>query len=121
MTETSSGLFKVNVSFVDSSGNALGPEYRVTVMDEDPLFDGELGEARLNAEGHASILISVADISSVDSPAERKPDLYFVLEKDGDEVFRSDVIDEVDFEAMDQTTGELENLTRDFGPYTVDT
>ena len=121
MNEVSSGLFKVNVSFRSSDGHPLGQAYTVTVRDEDPLFDGTLGEAALDAEGRASIMISVADISSVDSPAERKPDLYFVLEKDGEEVFRSDVIDDVDFEKFDETTGELDDLTRTFGPYTVDT
>ena len=61
----------------------------------------------------------MADIYSVDSFGERTPDLYFVVEKDGREVYRTDVFREVDFEGDDPVTGRKKGLTQSFGPFRV--
>ncbi len=123
MSNTSSGLFKVLVSFTNLEGNPLtGSSWRVKVRDQDPLFDGTLGEARLDENGGAGILISVADISSLDSPGERTPDLYFVLYHQGKKFFTSGVTENVDFEQINPATQRATaNTTQSFGPYKVDT
>ena len=60
-----------------------------------------------------------ADILSFDSMGERTPDLYFVVRKHGKEVFRSEVVAEVDFEVDDPVTGRPKGLTKKFGPFEV--
>ena len=116
----SSGLFKVNVKFLDADGKPLtGNEYTVRLFDEDRYFDDKLGKTKLDNAGKAEFLFSVADIMSIDSPDERTPDLYFVIEQDGEEIYRSGTIPGVDFEQVDPVTGRTKNLTMDFGPFTV--
>lgn len=113
----SSEIFKVIVEFMDADGSPLsGDNYSVTLLDEDRFFDDKLGEAHLNVEGVAEFLITVADILSFDSAGERTPDIYFVVRKDGDEVFRSEVFSEIDFDAVDPVTGRSKSLTKRFGP-----
>lgn len=116
----SSGLFRAIVHFENTRGEPLaGRDWKVAVRDADPLADDELGLATLDEHGGAHILIAVADVLSLDSPAERTPDLYFVLYHYGREVFRSPVMQDVDFEALDPVTGEPDQLTRDFGTFRV--
>lgn len=117
----SSGLFNVIVTFEDSNGNPLtGPEYSARLYDKDRFFDDKLGKARLDSGGRGSFLISVADIKSIDSPDERTPDLYFVLEKDDEEIFRSEIFENVDFETENPVTGRADGLTKSFGPFRID-
>ncbi len=114
----SSAIFKVIAEFTDANGNPLsGENYSVTLLDEDRFFDDKLGKADLNADGVVEFLVSAADILSFDSAGERTPDLYFVVRKDGDEVFRSEVFNEVDFEIVDPVTGRPKGLTKKFGPF----
>jgi hypothetical protein len=121
MNEKTSGLFRAIVRFTNAAGKPLtGPDWRVTLLDEDPLVDDELGADALDDDGRARILISVADVLSVDSPGERKPDLYFVLSHYGREVFRSKALEDVDFEQLDPVSGEPDQVTRDFGTFEVD-
>ncbi|MCB0359242.1 MAG: hypothetical protein KDD44_06390 [Bdellovibrionales bacterium] len=116
----SSGIFKVIASFVDSNGQPLsGSSFQVRLFDEDRFFDDKLGAAKLDAEGRAEFLIFVSDIMSIDSPGERTPDLYFVLEQDGEEIFRSEVFSAVDFERKSGVTGQAQELTKAFGPFRV--
>ena len=116
----SSGLFKVIVSFQDQSGAPLsGGDWSVRVYDDDPLFDEYLGEAKLNQQGEAGLMITVADIVSIDSLGERTPDLYFVLYHRGKKIFKSAVFDNVEFESTDPVTGESDLLTQSFGPIRV--
>jgi hypothetical protein len=116
----SSGLFRAIVHFENARGEPLrGRDWKVSVRDADPLADDELGTATLDERGGAQILIAVADILSLDSPGERTPDLYFVLYHYGREVFRSQIMQDVDFEALDPVSGEPNQLTRDFGTLRV--
>lgn len=117
----SSGLFKIIVTFEDPDGNPLtGPEYAVRVYDEDRFFDDKLGRAKLDSDGRAEFLVPVADIMSIDSPGEHTPDLYFILEKDGTEIFRSEVLENVDFETQNPVTGRTDSLTQAFGPFRIE-
>lgn len=118
----SSGIFKVIGKFTDENGQPLtGGEYEVALLDEDKYFDDKLGTSGLSPDGDAEFLITVADILSFDSAGETTPDLYFVVRKDGTEVFRSEVFAEVDFEAKDPVTGRAKGLTKAFGPFQVPT
>lgn len=118
----SAGLYKVIAAFTDANGSPLrGDGYSVALLDEDRFFDDRLGETRLSADGVAEFLVSAADILSFDSAGERTPDLYFVVRKDGDEIFRSTVFREVDFEVKDPVTGRAKGLTKQFGPFQVAT
>jgi len=121
MSGKTSGLFRAIASFVDGDGSPLRGEdgWTAGISDEDVLADDCLGEVGLDADGRAAFLLSVADIKSVDSPDERRPDLFFTLYRNGREVFRSAVIEDVDFESLHPVTGEPANITREFGPYTV--
>jgi hypothetical protein len=115
-----SGLFNIIATFEDSEGNPLtGPEYSVRLYDKDLFFDDKLGKGILDADGNVSFLVSVADIKSIDSPDERTPDLYFVLEKKGQEIFRSQVFENVDFEIKNRVTGRTDQLTKSFGPFRI--
>ena len=116
-----SDLFKVVATFQDPDGNPLtGEAYKVSLLDEDHLFDDKLGECGIDSNGTAKFLFSVADIFSIDSPEERKPEIYFVVRRDGTEIFRSDVFHEVDFDAVDPVTKRPKGLTKEFGPFKID-
>ncbi|MDJ0905587.1 MAG: hypothetical protein QNI96_06175 [Woeseiaceae bacterium] len=118
----SSGIFKVIGKFTDENGQPLtGSEYEVALLDEDKYFDDKLGTSGLSPDGDAEFLITAADILSFDSAGETTPDLYFVVRKDGTEVFRSEVFSEVDFEGKDPVTGRAKGLTKAFGPFRVPT
>ena len=113
-------LFKIIAGFEAADGKPLhGSGYRVTVRDQDRFLDDKLGESKLNKQGEAEFLISVADIMSFDSIGERTPDIYFVVTLDGEEVFRSEVFPEVDFEVVDEVTSRTDSLTQTFGPFRV--
>lgn len=118
----SSGMFKVIGKFTDESGHPLtGSAYEVALLDKDKYFDDKLGTAILSPEGEAEFLFGAADILSFDSVGETTPDLYFVVRKEGKEIFRSEVFDQVDFESKDAVTGRAKGLTRSFGPFKVAT
>jgi len=116
----SSGIFKVIASFQNAEGDPLfGNQYSVSLRDEDRYFDDKLGEVGLNADGTAEFLVFAADILSFDSVGEQTPDLYFLVREDGNEIFRSKVFHEVDFEIDDPVTGRPKGLTKSFGPFQV--
>ena len=120
MNGKTSGLFCAIVKFEDETGNPLpGNGWSVDARDQDPLLDDCLGSAEVDENGEARIFISVSDIMSVDSIGERNPDLYFTLYRNEREMFRSDVVEDVDFEALDPVSGDPVKITREFGPYRV--
>lgn len=113
-------LFRVVATFLDQDGRPVsGDEYAVRLMDRDRLFDNRLGASPLSDEGRAEFIFSATDVLSVDSPGERHPDIYFLLFRDGTEIFRSDVFPDVAFDEPDDITGRPDRLTRAFGPFPV--
>ena len=113
-------LFRVIARFENAEGRPFfGSEYEVSLLDEDRLFDDKLGATSLSEDGTAEFLFSVADVLSVDSVGERTPDIYFVITENGNEVFRSEVFPDVNFDATNPVTGRKDNLTREFGPFRV--
>lgn len=120
MNEKTSGLFRAVASFVDGQDNPIsGANWTARLRDRDCLLDGLLGEVALDASGKATFMFNVADIKSLDSPGERQPDLYFTLYHKGREMFRSEVLEDVDFELLDPVSGDPSQITRAFGPYQV--
>jgi len=111
-------MFKVIARFQDADGKPLrGADFTVKLLDEDRFFDDKLGSSPLNDDGLAEFVIPVADIVSFDSPGERTPDIYFVVTRDGREVFHSEVVAEVNFDATNPVTGRSDALTKEFGPF----
>ncbi len=113
-------LLKVIARFESAEGRPFtGSEYVVTLLDRDRLLDDKLGSTSLSEDGTAEFLFSASDILSIDSIGERTPDIYFVITEHGNEVFRSEIFPEVDFDATDPVTGRQDNVTREFGPFRV--
>ena len=113
-------IFKVIARFENAEGRPFtGSAYKVALLDRDRLLDDKLGSTTLSKDGTAEFLFSTADILSIDSIGERKPDLYFVISENGNEVFRSEIFPEVDFDATDPVTRRQNNVTREFGPFRV--
>ena len=113
-------LFKVIARFENAEGRPFfGSAYKVSLLDKDRLFDDKLGATSIREDGTAEFLFSAADILSIDSMGERKPDIYFVITESGNEVFRSEVFPEVDFDTTNPVTGREDSLTREFGPFRV--
>jgi hypothetical protein len=113
-------LFKVIARFENAEGRPFtGSEYEVTLLDRDRLLDDKLGSTSLSKDGTAEFLFSASDILSIDSIGERTPDIYFVITEHGNEVFRSEIFPEVDFDATDPVTGRQDNVTKEFGPFRV--
>jgi hypothetical protein len=113
-------LFKVIARFEDAEGRPFfGSEYKVTLLDKDRLFDDKLGSTSLNKDGTAEFLFSAADILSIDSMDERTPDIYFLITENDNEVFRSEIFPDVNFDMADPVTGQQDDATREFGPFRV--
>ena len=113
-------LFKVIARFENAAGRPFfGSAYKVSMLDQDRLFDDKLGSTSLNEDGTAEFVFSVADVLSIDSMGERTPDIYFVITEDGNEVFRSEVFPEVNFDTVSPVTGRQQSLTKEFGPFRV--
>lgn len=113
-------LFKVIARFENAEGLPFfGSAYKVSMLDKDRLFDDKLGSTSLSEDGTAEFLFSTADVLSIDSAGERTPDIYFVITEDGNEIFRSEVFPEVDFDTIDPVTGRKDTLTKTFGPFHV--
>lgn len=113
-------MFKLIARFENERGEPLGGEgYRVHLRDKDRFFDDLLGESPLAPDGTAEFLLFTVDIASIDSPHERTPDIYFVVERDGREVHRTEVIENVSFDSENPVTGRPTSLTREFGPFTI--
>ena len=113
-------LFKVIARFEDAEGQPFfGSEYEVMLLDRDRLLNDKLGSTSLSKDGTAEFLFSASDILSIDSIGERRPDIYFVITENNNEVFRSEIFPEVDFDATDSVTGRQDNVTREFGPFRV--
>ncbi|MBM4108265.1 MAG: hypothetical protein FJ255_05560 [Phycisphaerae bacterium] len=114
------GLYRFVVRFVDkASGKPVtGPAYRVRFFDKDIIHDNRLGESPLDGQGSAGVIVSSAAFKGLDSPGETEPDLYCVLMKDGQQVFKTPVRMNVKVEATDPVTGR-DARTIDLGVFKV--
>lgn len=113
-------LFKVIARFTDIEGYPLyGEQYRIKLLDKDRLFNDRLGAVSPDKDGVAEFVFAASEAFSIDSPGERRPDIYFVVTKGGREIFRSEIFPNVNFDLIDSVTGQPEGLTKEFGPFRV--
>lgn len=96
-----------------------GSEYKVRLFDKDFIEDDFLGESGLDGNGKIHIRFNPGKFDRSDPIKESSLDFYFVLFKNGLEIFRSKVMDDVDIDALDafkMGKGELIDL----GTFLVD-
>jgi len=114
-------LIKVIAKFVNKKTGkpVTGEKYKVKLYDNDIVSDDFIGEGKLNNEGIVEILADLGKAVSPDSPAERKPDLYFELFEEDKVIFQSNVFKDVEFLKEDKISGRKSSLTRDFGTFEI--
>ena len=89
-----------------------GKEYSVRLYDKDIFNDDFLGESSLDNEGVAKFIFSQDDFSSP-AKLDDKPDFYFVVYKNNDQIFKSKVMSNLDLSNIEEfvmTEGEVIDL-----------
>lgn len=89
-----------------------GSAYRMRLFDKDVFDDDYLGESTLDSNGVARISFTHAAFSDLGS-METMPDFYFVVVKDGVQIFESKIMSEIDVDAVEKFkmgTGEVIDL-----------
>lgn len=90
-------ILKVSAQLlVKGTGRALPSTYTIQLMDKDPVKDDLLGSTNADRNGKVYFQVNPDDFKSVDSFAEKLPDLYLLVLEDGKELFRSPVANDVD-------------------------
>jgi hypothetical protein len=110
----------VHACFVAADGRPVsGPSWQARLFDEDRVSDDLLAEAGLDTEGRAAFMFDLSKASSFDSPHEEEPDLYVVLLRDGQEVYRGPVLENVKVLRENPATGFRDGTTVDLGTHVV--
>jgi hypothetical protein len=73
-------------------------KYEFQLFDEDLIKDDVLGFCTLNSNGEVKLSFDIKKIRSFDSPMETRPDLWFSLSDGTKEIYKSDVLKNLDFE-----------------------
>ena len=97
-----------------------GAEYIVKLYDKDFFEDDFLGQSSLDENGELHISFNPSQLDTTDPIRETSLDFYFIVFKNGREIFKSKVMEDVDVNAIEQFKmgkGELINL----GTYLIDT
>lgn len=68
----------------------------IKLFDKDLLEDDFLGQSTVDSEGKVEITFQTSDFTSLDSPGEEKPDLYFTVYKYGKLIYKSKVVTDLD-------------------------
>ncbi|MCS6824739.1 MAG: hypothetical protein NZ529_10620 [Cytophagaceae bacterium] len=96
------------------TGTAIfGDEYSVELYDKDMLQDDLLGKSSPDQHGNVLISFDLDKIKSIDSPAEKHPDLYFKVLKNNNVIFQSNVVTDLNINSegdFNFTTGKQINL-----------
>jgi len=110
--------FEVTARFIGKGTDARsGTAYTVRLFDNDLLSNDFIGESELDAKGIAKISFHHAAFGDL-ANLETFPNLYFVVLKNGEPIFKSKVIEDVDLEAIEQyKKGEGEVI--DLGTYLI--
>lgn len=77
-----------------------GDEFRVRLYDRDLFENDFIGESKLGPNGTASINFTYAAFNKGD--LELLPDFYFVVFKNGNPVFKSKVMENLDIQTIEQ-------------------
>lgn len=101
------------------SGNPLNGDFVVKMFDKDIITDDYLGECPVNKNGEASLTFSLEKVKSLDSPLEKYPDLYFVLFKGANIIYKSKVLEDLNFD--EEGSFDFENGKKyDIGTFLID-
>ena len=90
-----------------------GDEYSVKLFDKDFFDDDFLGESKIDNDGFAKIIFNPTDVYRKEPLVDKALDFYFLVYKDGKEIFRSQVMKDTDlryFEALKMGEGEVIDL-----------
>jgi hypothetical protein len=100
---SSQPTIEVKVSLIAKGSNAplTGEAYKVRLFDKDEFDDDYIGESGLDANGTAHIRFG-HDAFDDWGNFEARPDFYFVVVKDGVQIFQSKVMQDVDLDAVEQ-------------------
>ncbi len=94
-----------------------GDTYLVRLYDKDVFEDDFLGESTLDENGVAKISFNHSSFSNWNK--DTKPDFYFVVFKHKKEIFKSNVLEDLDVEAIEKfKMGEGEVI--DLGTYLIE-
>jgi len=116
----SNPAIEVTVTLIAKGADAplTGDAYKVRLFDKDIFDDDYIGESGLDANGVARISFShsaFADFGNL----EQQPDFYFVVVKDGSQIFESKVMENIDIDAVENfKMGKGEVI--DLGTYLVE-
>jgi hypothetical protein len=90
----------VTARFISIGDDAAvtGEAYTVRLYDKDIFEDDFLGESTLDENGIAKISFNHASFSNWNT--DTKPDFYFVVFKNRNEIFKSKVMQDLDVEAI---------------------
>ena len=111
---------EVTARFIAKGSDAplTGNAYKVRLFDKDIFDDDFIGESGLDENGVAKISFSHAAFSDLGN-IETTPDFYFVVVKNGVQIFESKVMEELDVTAIEQfKMGEGEVI--DLGTFLVE-
>lgn len=94
---------EVMVRFIAKGNDAplTGPGYKVKLFDKDLIGSDHLGESGLDANGVARISFSHSAFGEWKN-LEKYPDFYFILEKEGRQIFKSELMDDLDISTIEQ-------------------
>lgn len=111
---------QVIARFITKGNNqpVSGADYTVRLFDKDIIANEFLGESGLDGNGYAKISFLPSAFSNI-ANLETFPDLYFALYKNGDLVYKSPVMTDVNLAAFEQyKKGEGEVI--DLGTYLLE-
>jgi len=96
----------------------FGSEFFVRLYDKDIFNDDFLGETTINEEGIATFNLNPGDFSGPLN-LDDKPDFYFVVYKNNNEIFKSKVMDDMDLSGFEQFVMK-EGKVIDLGTFLID-
>ena len=96
-----------------------GSEYSVRLYDKDIFNDDFLGESIPDEEGLAKFLFSQGDFSKP-VKLDKKPDFYFVVYKNKQQIFKSKVMSNLDLSDVEEFIMK-EGEVIDLGTFLIDT
>jgi len=95
-----------------------GKEYIVRLFDKDLFNDDFLGESTLNKNGIAKFLFTEKHFAGFEK-LDEKPDFYFVVYRNGKEIFKSRVMQNLDLRNIEEFKMK-EGEVVDLGTFLID-
>ncbi len=94
---------EVTARFITKGGDTslTGDAYKLRLFDKDVFDDDYIGESSLDSNGVGKIIFSQSAFGDI-ANLETTPDFYFVLVKNGVQIFESTVMENLDIAALEQ-------------------